>query len=174
MRRYLPLIPMLCLCISVSAIAAPPEEGLVLWFGFNEDTGQTVDDLSGSGNNGTITGSVEWTNAGKYGGGMQFTEGVIGVPNSETLTFEDEITIALWMKSDEVSDSYRWLVAAGWADAGSYILGIDNHWGNMALAWDVKNVGGTRFDANMDALVIPGEWQFVAGTYDGGNDQALR
>lgn len=166
MRRYFLLVFTLCLCISVPTIAAPPEEGLVLWFGFNEDTEETIDDLSGAGNNGTITGTVEWTGDGKYGGGIQFTDGVISVPNSETVTFEDEITIALWIKSDEVSDSYRWLVAAGWAGNGSYILGIDNHWGNMAFAWDVKNVEGIRFDANMDALVIPGEWQFVAGTYD--------
>ena len=167
MRRYSPLILMLCLCISVSAIAAPPEAGLVLWFGFNEDTGGTIDDLSGAGNNGNITGTVEWTGNGNYGGGMLFTDGMISIPNSETVTFEDEITIALWINSDDVSDSYRRVVGCGWASSGSYILGIDNHWMNMAFAWDIMNVGGTRFDANMDALVTPGEWEFVAGTYDG-------
>jgi len=167
MRPHCLLIFAFCLCISVSAIAAPPEEGLVLWFGFNEDTEGIVEDLSGMGNDGTITGDVEWTGNGKYGGGMQFTEGMIGVPNSETVTFEEEITIAFWINSDDVVDSYRRLVGYGWAGNGSYILGIDNHWMNMAFAWDIMNVGGTRFDANMDALVTPGEWQFVTGTYDG-------
>lgn len=154
--------------LTALSYAAPPEEGLVLWFSFEKPpTGDTVKDLSGKGNDGQINGEVKWTPDGKYGGGMEFKNGGIIVPNSESLTFEDAITIALWIKSEDVPDAYRRLVTCGWGDKGSYILGIDNHWMNMAFAWDIINDGGTRFDANLDGLCIPGEWQFVTGTYDG-------
>jgi len=168
MKREILWCISILLGIAALSLAAPPEDGLVLWFSFTKaPTGDTVEDLSGNGNDGRINGEVKWTSDGKYGGGMEFENGGIIVPNSDSLTFKDAMTIALWLKSDDVPDAYRRLVSCGWAQSGSYILGIDNHWMNMAFAWDIVNDGGTRFDANLNGLCIPGEWQFVTGTYDG-------
>jgi hypothetical protein len=173
MKRMLLASLALCLIVSFNAISAPPEEGLALWFAFSSDRGSSVKDLSGNGNDGEIvdieewTNRAEWTRDGKYGGGMNFIDGLIMVPNSETVTFSDAISICLWIKSDDVPDAYRRLVSCDWANPGGFVLGIDNHWMNMAIAWDIVNVDGTRQDANMDALIIPGEWQFITATYDG-------
>ena len=52
-----------------TAIAAPP--GLVAAYGFDEGSGATVTDASGSGNNGTIT-NATWAASGKYGKALQF------------------------------------------------------------------------------------------------------
>lgn len=156
------------LTVITLSFAAPPEGGLVLWFGFEGvPIDNTAKDLSGNNNDGLINGNVKWTADGKYGGGMEFENGSITVANSDSLAFKDTVTIALWMKSDEVPDAYRRLVNCGWIENGSYILGIDNHWSNMALCWDIKSSDGTRYDANGDGLCVPGTWQFVAGTYDG-------
>lgn len=167
MERILILTCIVFLFSAFSVLSAPPTKDLVLWFGFETNSKTDVKDLSGMNNHGTIKGSVNWTAKGRYGGGMEFKEGTIIVPNSDSITFEDQLTIALWINSDKVVDSYRRLVSYGWASPGSYVLGIDNHWMKMALAWDITNTVGTRFDANMDGLTVPGQWQFIAATYDG-------
>src|SRR5213595_3873408 len=52
--------------------AAPtPAFGLVAAYGFNEGTGTTANDVSGNGNNGTISGAT-WTSLGKYGNALNF------------------------------------------------------------------------------------------------------
>lgn len=167
MKKVYFLSVTLFLLISVSIFSAPPEDGLVLWFGFNEDTKDEIDDLSGSGNAGTAIDAVKWVADGKYGGGMEFTNGWIRIPNSESVTFEEEVTLSLWINSDKVLAAYRRIIGCGWASPGSYILGLDNFWMQMALAWDITNMGGTRTDANLNGLCVPGTWQFVAATYDG-------
>jgi hypothetical protein len=173
MKRTLLAVTALYLTISLNAISAPPEEGLALWYAFSSDQGSSVKDLSGNGNVGEITDIEDWTNRaewtgdGKYGGGMNFIDGLIIVPNSQTVTFTDAISICLWIKSEDVPDAYRRLVSCNWANAGGFVLGIDNHWMSMAIAWDIVNVDGTRQDANMNSLIMPGEWQFIAATYDG-------
>src|SRR5262249_2674284 len=45
--------------------------GLVAAYGFGEGTGSTLSDLSGNGNNGTIS-AATWTASGKYGSALVF------------------------------------------------------------------------------------------------------
>lgn len=167
MKKFCILIGFFFLMLSVLSFAAPPEDGLVLWFGFDEDLKNDIEDLSGSNNNGTVQNAVKWVKDGKYGGGMEFTNGWIKIPNSESLTFVDQLTLSLWINSDELLPVYRRIIGCGWASPGSYILGIDNFWMQTALAWDITNAAGTRTDANLNGLCVAGTWQFVAATYDG-------
>ena len=52
--------------LSFGRVSAQTPSGLVAAYGFEEGTGNTVADLSGNGNVGTINGAA-WTTSGKYG-----------------------------------------------------------------------------------------------------------
>ena len=62
------------LCVtSLVLIAAPARAatGLVAAYGFNEGTGSAVGDASGTGNNGTTSGTT-WATGGKFGSALNF------------------------------------------------------------------------------------------------------
>ena len=69
--------------------ASAQTAGLVAAYGFNEGTGTTVTDISGNGNNGTISGAT-WTTSGKYGNALVFngTNALVTINNSATLATE--------------------------------------------------------------------------------------
>src|SRR5512146_2860795 len=60
--------------------------GLVAAYGFDEGTGTTVTDASGSGNTGTIT-NATWAATGKFGKALQFngTSALVTIPNAASL-----------------------------------------------------------------------------------------
>ena len=71
--------------ITVTVNNAVPS-GLVAAYGFNEGTGTALSDLSGNGNNGSITGAT-WTASGRYGSALVFngTNAQVTVPNAASL-----------------------------------------------------------------------------------------
>src|SRR5690348_15683757 len=62
-------------CASILAFTllahANAQAGLVAAYGFNEGSGTSVNDISGNGNTGTITGAT-WSGSGKFGGALSF------------------------------------------------------------------------------------------------------
>src|SRR5262249_11770911 len=52
----------------------PNPAGLVAAYSCDEGSGTTLTDVSGSGNNGMLSGAT-WTTAGKFGGALSFTTG---------------------------------------------------------------------------------------------------
>ena len=71
-----------------STRAATP--GLVAAYSFNEGSGTTVGDASGTGNNGT-TSNTTWSASGKYGGALSFngTSARVNIPNSCVAAADD-------------------------------------------------------------------------------------
>jgi chitodextrinase len=69
---------------SATTLALPPS--LVAAYSFNEGTGTSVTDVSGSGNNGTIA-NATWTTAGKYGNALVFngTTALVTINDSASL-----------------------------------------------------------------------------------------
>ena len=67
--------------ITVTVSNAPPTTppGRVASYGFDEGSGTAVDDRSGSGNRGTLSGAT-WTTAGKVRGGLNFDGGTTWSP----------------------------------------------------------------------------------------------
>ena len=57
--------------VTVSNTAPPPPPGLVGGWSFNENSGTTVNDVSGNANTATLQGGPTWT-LGRYGGGLRF------------------------------------------------------------------------------------------------------
>jgi PKD repeat protein len=74
-----------------------PSTGLVAAYSFNEGTGSTITDVSGSGNHGTISGA-QWTNAGRYGKALVF-DGVndwVTVADRPSLDLTSGMTLEAW------------------------------------------------------------------------------
>ena len=117
-----------------------------------------------------------FNNHGTPGGGASFATGKVGeafllnstsyidVPDSPSLEFPTQFTLAAWIRPDAVNNSARIISRFG---AGSYayeMLFSSNN--NLQLRADISNDG-----ANSDALVSPtslsvGVWAHVATTFD--------
>jgi len=75
--------------------------GLVGYWNFDEGTGTTASDYSGSGNHATTAGGPNWA-AGKFGNGFSFsgTSNSFSIPYSKVFDFgPDDFTVSLWFKT---------------------------------------------------------------------------
>ena len=147
----------------------PPTEtgGLVAAYGFNEGSGVSVTDLSGSGNSGTATGTG-WSPSGKYGKALSFdgTSSIVTIPDSNSLDLSSGMTIEAWVNPTAVgADAWSWrTVVLKEQPAGmAYALYANN--GSARPAGQV-NIGGEQ-NALGVAQVPVGTWTHLAVTYDG-------
>jgi hypothetical protein len=82
-------------------LAGNTSADLIGWWGFDEGSGDTAYDYSGSGNDGTLTGSATWV-AGRVGGALSFDFDGLGLDASvllpgETLSsISTQVTVAFW------------------------------------------------------------------------------
>ncbi|MBM3212627.1 LamG domain-containing protein [Candidatus Poribacteria bacterium] len=67
----------------------------------NEGKGDTVEDISGNKNHGTIMGKAKW-GKGKFGQCVEL-DGIsyISVPSSESLGMTEQVTLTAWIKTDK-------------------------------------------------------------------------
>ena len=72
--------------------------GLVAAYGFEEGTGTTVTDASGSGNNGTVSGAL-WSSSGRYGNALAFdgVNDIVTVPDANSLDLTTGLTLEAWV-----------------------------------------------------------------------------
>ena len=78
---------------------SPPSTGLVGAWGFNEASGTTVADASGTGNTGTISGATRST-AGRYGGALSFdgVNDMVTVADANSLDLTTGMTLEAWVR----------------------------------------------------------------------------
>src|SRR5687768_1430371 len=84
-----PVLRLVVCCFLVSAAPsalAQVPSGLVAAYGFSEGSGAVTADVSGRGNNGTISNAL-WSGAGRYGTALSFngTSSRVTVPDSASL-----------------------------------------------------------------------------------------
>ena len=134
--------------------------GLVGYWAFEEGSGTTANDASGSGNNGTLTNGPKWA-SGKVGGALQF-DGVddyvdAGANSSTNIT--GAITIEAWIYLRSYDVDYRTIVgksAQNW-------FRVEESPGNLRFylyqgaVW--KNISSTE-NINLNT------WYHVVATYD--------
>lgn len=140
---------------SLTAVAA---------YGFNEGTGTMVADLSGNGNNGTISGAT-WTNSGKYGKALGFngTNALVTVSNSISLQLNAAMTLEAWVNPAPGTNAFRDVIYKGndnyYLEATSPTAGEPAGGGTFGST-DVPIYGLTALATNT--------WSHLAVTYDGG------
>jgi len=79
---------------------------LVVYWSFDEGSGDVLKDQSGTGNDGTINGKPKWVDS-NFGKAMQFDGSVyIVVPNNDSYNFTkgDSFSIALWINYEAKGD----------------------------------------------------------------------
>jgi hypothetical protein len=158
-----------------SATTTAATSGLVAAYNFDEGSGTTLTDLSGKGNNGTIT-DATWA-AGKFGTALAFTgalDSFVTVADSATLHLASGMTLEAWVNPGSLDSP-----AAGWAAAISkenrvnmstdidYALYAANGTGTPPAVHILQN-GSDQGVQGTDVLPL-NTWTFLAATYDGTN-----
>ena len=164
------------LVITVLPAHAGIEDGLILYFSFDEAQGDTVEDMTGNGHNGTLKEGAEITDNNKYGGGALQIEGGDETMEVDTFaeleTYQDN-TYLFWINfTDEASGVWAQIVAKGAPGSdrspGIWVTpeGLSIHYrynpGNLGT-WGITPTGnqdGNFFELNT--------WYHVAGVKAGG------
>jgi hypothetical protein len=134
----------------------------VVYFDFEDRSGDTAKDLSGMGNDGDLKGGTSW-GAGKYGGGMEF-DGTVEVPDNETLQFVEGLTIAAWIKPTLTGDQWQ-LIGSKGPDAVEFFEVLLSPDGFLWMGWMFAGAGRI-VPAQSPPLIEPDVWQHVAVAWD--------
>ena len=148
---------------ATAVVPSGPLPGLVGAWGFDEGSGTTTADKSGSGNNGTLS-NATWSTLGKFGNALSFngTNSFVSVADSNSLDVTTGVTIEGWVRPS---------VGAGWQT-----LLVKERPGNIVYGFyssTDRNTPETQVTASSTqslygpTAIPPGVWTHVAGTYDG-------
>ena len=147
--------------------------GLVAAYNFDAGSGTVLADVSGNGNNGTIT-NATWSTAGKFGGALSFTGKLnswVTVPNSSSLDLTTGMTLEAWVDPSSLSSPDQ-----GWASAIS--KEHENSSNDISYALYAAEgtgappaghilVGSTDYGAGGSSVLPLNTWTFLSATYNG-------
>jgi hypothetical protein len=151
------LIYLICLLsfILVLGITDNVSADLVGYWKFDEGSGNKAYDSSGYGNDGTINGIPHWV-TGRVGTALYFDgfTSSVEIPNSESLSMTEQITIEAWTNMSTDSS------------IGGSIVGKTTFLNSAYFLREVN--GGQIYWYGSDPNSPPaGEWHHIAATYDG-------
>ena len=166
--RHLSVNRWLLLAGMILSVAAPTvsyaQSGLVAAWGFNEGSGTTVSDVSGSGNTGTIQGAT-WSTLGRFGNALSFdgSNDIVLVPSSASLNMTTGLTVSAWVFPTGSQSGWRAIVQK---EVDAYFLHASSSNGARRPA-----AGGT-FNGTGNYVAAPSSianstWTHLALTYDG-------
>lgn len=155
----------LCLFLIVSfpsVTKAIQDKSLVLYFPFEEGSGNATKDLSGNGNTGT-TKNAEWIKDGKKGKAIFFDgkSSYVEVADSKSLDMDEGITIEAWINAESFPGDYPRIVMKGYGTA--YELDAKN---TSSIDWEA-NVGAWHECNSGNNTIKLKQWHHIAGTFDG-------
>ena len=141
-------------------VANAAATGPVAAYAFNEGSGTTVVDASGSANNGTVSGAV-WA-PGRSGGALRFdgTNDLVTVPDAASLDLTTAMTLEAWVNPAAVPSNWRSIVAKERAtNSMTYQLAANSNSNVPATRGYISNgvrtlEGGTRL--TVGAVGAPG------------------
>jgi chitodextrinase len=151
---------------SVNASTSPcgSDQGLVAAYSFDGGSGSVLTDNSGNGRDGTIVGA-SWTPSGKYRSALHFngTGDYVGLPALGTF-YKSAFTLEAWVKKDSSAKGDAAVVGT-WTSGqnGGPMLWFDYATSHLEL---VMSQGGSNY-VDSGQLGAAGQWQYLAGTYDG-------
>jgi len=149
---------------AVSAAWALDTDDLVLYAPMDEGAGDTVADLSPTGDTGDMLGAAAWTPDGKVGGAIEFSgDARVEFAENPALNITDELTMVGWIMPTEAPADTNLFGRRNAANQGGYTM----QWtANKVEVW--VHFGGWTGTRGQQALVPDvGEWHFVAAGYDG-------
>jgi Concanavalin A-like lectin/glucanases superfamily len=150
-------------------IAAPASASARLngWWPFYEGSDTVAHDISGHGDNGTLSGGTHWV-GGYFGTALSFdgSTGRVDVPDGSALEPTSAISIGAYVKASPGNFKYIVSKGASGCIASSYGLYTGP---NGGLEFYVSQNSGLTYAQSPDAgtAMWDGNWHFVVGTYDG-------
>jgi hypothetical protein len=143
----------------------PPGPGLVAAYGFEEPSGATVTDRSGTGNNGTLTGATRIT-TGRFGNALSFngSSNYVSVPDSTSLHLTTGMTLEAWVYQ-AINTDYRTVVLKEATGNLAYALYGASTYGTSAVHRPSSWLGSD--DLGGVAALPADTWKHLATTYDG-------
>jgi hypothetical protein len=155
--------------VTVNNSTPAPPSGLVAAYSFNEGTGATLTDRSGSGHAGAISGAT-WTSGGKYGSALSF-DGVndwVTVNDANALDFTTGMTVEAWVyPTANGSGSWRNVLIKERPGGEVYNL-YANADANTPVAYVVRAADpSSPLDARGTSQLPSNTWTHLAVTYDG-------
>jgi glucose/arabinose dehydrogenase len=152
----------------LGAAAAAGPSGLVAAYNFEEATGNTVNDVSGNGNTGTISGATR-TPTGKFGRALTFngTSNYVSIPDSSSLRLTTGLTLEAWVNMTG-GQSWRTVIFKEQTGGMAYSLYARND-ANRPIGQ--LSIGNAERNAQGTAAVAMNAWVHLATTYDGVNQK---
>lgn len=166
-----------------ASAGAPPADANLIWYPnleagttnlyyFQEGSGSTAYDYSGNGRNCAINPSVNWSNA-KWGSGLHFSRANNGSTTSLTCGSPyplSALTAEFWWKSDfnDRNTDGRLAGQLGPNNQLSWLVSVESD----RLKFERWCNGGSqqaRGTANIRQQPYYGQWNYLAVTFDGGN-----
>ncbi len=155
--------------------ATAQEDALVLYFTFDENAGDTVEDRSGNGNDGEINGAT-WVD-GKFGSALQFDrtkKTFVLVADNPTLNPDMEISYMAWFVSEAYTSANG--IISKYTGAGnqrSYNFRV-HHTVQNALSTEVTSNGAwqpgvSATDVHSATILKEGQWHHGAITFKAGD-----
>jgi len=142
--------------------------GPVAAFGFNEASGQSVEDASGSGNAGTFGQGVTRTTDGRFGGALKFDgSGAVTIPNRQALQLSSKMTLEAWVNPSTTGSSQRDVIEKG--RDNYYLLATSGSNRRPGGGASFRSGGATT--AYGSSAIAANTWTHLAVTYDGANLQ---
>jgi hypothetical protein len=149
-----------------ATVSAPPPapSGLVAAYSFDEGSGMSVADASGSGNTGTVAGAG-WAAAGKFGGALSFngSGALVTVADAASLRLSGGMTVEAWVDAAALGASWRCVVFKELPGAMAYGLYASDGAGKPL---GQVNIGGEQDVLGASAPPL-NTWTHLAVSYDG-------
>ena len=158
-RRWL-TAPLLVIWVALAGAAAAAPSGLVAAYGFDEVSGTSATDASGSGNTGFLVGATH-TTSGKYGGALVFSGSgqLVSVADSASLDLTSGMTLEAWVFPTQGGASWRDVI---YKASDVYFLESSSTSGALPAA------GGTFGAPLFGTSALPlNTWSHLAASYDG-------
>ncbi|MHA3773494.1 LamG-like jellyroll fold domain-containing protein [Verrucomicrobiota bacterium sgz303538] len=149
--------------VTVSNTTPPSIPGLIAAYGFNEGTGTTTSDQSGSGNNGTIVGAT-WTTASRAGQALSFdgTSNRVNINDSASLDLTGAMTLEAWVYPTALS-GWRTVLMKEISSGLAYALYA--HDGSRPAVY--IRIGNSDVGLAGSSPLALNTWTHLAATYNG-------
>ena len=182
-KLYMLTLITLIIVVTFSSIAvATLQNGLVVYYPFDEATGKTAADDSKNNNDGELIGSAAWApNDGKIEGAVRFdgAEGsVIDENGADYINGLDAFSISVWVKSDAVGHD-RGIIFAIDPTGGDNVFGLrydaaswSTPGGSNLVKGAITTTGGGQAYEGKDDIQTT-EWQHLVFTWKSGEQLTL-
>ena len=162
---------LICLALTMIVCLINAEakiEHLVLYYDYEKDPGNKIEDLSQVKNHGTAT-KTKWLKNGKFGGGLEFDgkTSVIEVPHHDKLNpGGDQLTIIAWYMPLSFPGGHPPIARKGQVGAGVGCWGFDTP-GGKPRGFIYKAKDGQASVAQGQEAMAKDKWNHLAMAYDG-------